>query len=353
MQPEGLHITQEQARSLLSGAANHEIRLLGLLVMEPGHSYSPTELRNLVLDASGSRSNRITGHQSMRSYLEESLKQEGLVELSGNRAALTFEGETLGKAMAGHMLRLSLHSSKDVSLRRVWGMRHSRFSVERPQYPRYEIYRHLLACSKTSVTQLHDVVGAGADYSTTYHRIRTLEVDDMIDTELLLPRGIEYGVLSVHALAQARSRNRTGISKDIDAVIREVAGVSPDSHFWVRDVFDHAISQLGYPDTPQTYANIKARLQRLRRATVLVETNVDNQRDRTLWLRPEKRQVVQSAVEVVDSLHNDTEHFIKVGREKAKAILNNPDAVTTLIGKCLANSPEASNAYAQRGSQSS
>jgi DNA-binding transcriptional ArsR family regulator len=356
IQPEGKYeaeaLSDERVGELLVGAANHEVKAIVLGLMEPGEAISPGGLRRRAINAGGLAHSEMVGHSTTRSYCEDSFIPAGLAKsvISANRAyELTEEGATIGRAVAGHALNLSLNAPQDISLRRIFGLSHSRFDDERPAYPRYELLKRLQSGEPFPIVALAGKADTDR-YDTTAHRLKVLEDDGLIESQLRGPRGIQYALLSLAGLSKAAARNRRGsVTKDIDASITEVGKIAPETSFGAHEVYDYVTQELGFPATNHTYINVYKRLKRLEDAGVLTaverETKVE---ERIVKLKPGVSGVVKEMVDMVDFLRADPETFIKTGNAKADVILSDPASIRHLIDKGLANSPQATSEYAAR-----
>jgi hypothetical protein len=334
-------VSQEQVAGLLEAVANHEIKALALMSMEPGVDYSPTQGRYAVLDLLGSRSEPLVGHSTIKQYNADSFAPNGLTRLidGGNRFEITEYGETFGRATAGFAGEISLEASDDISLRRLMGLTHSSYPEEKPPYHRYQLLKTLIDGNDHTVMDMAPSFDAIS--RTTAHRLDVMQKDGLLTSMMRPPRGAQYALLSIDALAKVAARNRAGsVTKEIDVAMKDVANTAPKTVFWTRDVYDHATDNLGYEQGRNTFENVKNRLDRLKDAGVLTLLDQEESREVIYKIRPEIVPIASAFVEMVDLLQNDPEQFVRLGNMKADAILADQALMKKLVAKGREHSPQ-------------
>ena len=187
-------LTRNQFYDFLSGAGNHELKLLtGAVIL--AHSdivYTPASLRRTLLDRQGAPTVWKFQASTPAQYCEQSLEPIGAVVTSkvlsernkivpGYQACATNRFEKL--ALAGSLLGWSLDYS-DISVQNVLGATASNSSVRSPEV-RHQIYRSLLTGSD------------GIDVSSLYEKLDGLGYKHRPSMNLQLYRMHELGLIKL------------------------------------------------------------------------------------------------------------------------------------------------------------
>ncbi len=256
------HLPVERASKLMGAISDHEIKALALIAMHWGEGYSGTSLRQEILGHCEHPENiAMVDDKSVSHYLEDSFEKKGIVirydvpkaykfhPRNKERYLLNREGFCRGRAFAGQVLNLSIHTADDVSLRRLNGMTHSRIHDEGPPYHRYEILKLLQEVDIATVPEM--AISLGAHPNSIKQRVAALKRDQLVMANKVA--GKRYQTIMVNPDAELVVQQTVAI---VDGLIANKLDFVREGHEMADDILGNEeairyLVQKGRDNSPQ------------------------------------------------------------------------------------------------------
>lgn len=321
--------------NLLAEGATHEIRTLLQVAMRPGWSYRAQDLTSLLIEIQGEHPvltsrRRLTFEMAPTgAIIDTRVDQEAQIKYE-KPASRAVHGDGLG----GHVLELALRHP-EVTLRQLFGAPHwprkgitainasegapiRRAMIMMELYARPENIRkrdlaessaiaddvlkpHLESLHKSGLIS-YESTPADQPY-TTYRILKA-------DTPFKIPRG--YTTLGERAVAELAAVGQPVGARELGERLVRAHGYDPD--FLKRE--------------------LSSVLRTLVRLEVLASDTFGDRVQSKVSLVDWQRELFGEVTNIVANVAAGNADFLAEGKEKARSIVTNPEAVTTLIAQC-------------------
>lgn len=333
-------LTDEQLGGLLAAVGNHEAKAVVLGSMQNGVAYNMSALHDLFIEAQGDAVSIKGGVANQIAYCKDSFYPVGAVAKvrygENLRFELTESGETYGKALAGHVLDLSLRYP-DTSLRQLFGMTHTSKTSREPRSPvqRVQLFRLLPTMDEPiRVAQIERILGVTGDVLS--NQLKWLDKAGLITHQSGhsedIATKIEFLIPQDFGGAGAKSVGR----KTVDGILRELASGAD-----TVVTYDEIVKAVYGRNQKIGRSAISRYLRELEVSGRIIKNELDGNNRSVIYLKTETRTLFTEVVDIYDLALSDAPTFIKMGKAKLAQVLSNPADVRRLIAKAYSNSPEA------------
>ena len=347
-------VGDEQLGDLLAAIGNHENKALLSAAMIPNKIYSRHDLEVLFNGMQGEEPVWRVDSGLPFGYCLHSLAPIGLVtkELidaeSGRVGFIKTEyGAGVGDALAGHLLRYSLEHP-DISLQQLFG-RTSTNSAEgtRSPFGRIAIFGELLTRElPVRVSDLEASHGGSGTGSISDH-LRNLAKNKIIELENRSSSDpiMEYG-LGAEPLADLPLRPyQSSLPSDIREILSELLVTKGlDATITTHKILEIIRDRSEYLDSDQDklMRRINQTMRFFVESGMAKKVGSFTQTDRSvIRMSGQQAHVMNDCMELIYKFQEGSPDFLEVGREQARVISSDTNAVATLIAKARQVSPYA------------
>jgi hypothetical protein len=333
-------MSQEELNGLLASVGNHEAKASALLLMQPGAFYSGPRLSSMLAEQQAKKFGAFPSHKTIAAYCLQTFEPIGLIAKTVNTMGkmefgLTSKGEREGKAFAGHLLDLSLRHP-ETSLRRIFGMTHSRDKQSRPPILRYQILLDLLTADD-AMTQIEIIESTGLSDQEVRDHITEMEEDGILTTHLA-SRPAVYMPLE-NDIERETVGGTKAITEQVNQIFRNAAN-REDSRLTRGMVSEKIESD---KDMAKVRTSVNHRIQKLNRMGLIKLESRQISNERVVWLTLNQKNIADDVCSLIEKLREGDSEFMREGIEKGMAIMGKSPDLRELIEKSAANSPQASS----------
>lgn len=331
---------------LLAAVGNHEAQALLLGNMEPGEIYGASPLHyRLFLKPQGGPPAYRGSVNNQRDWVLKSFVPAGCaVEHPGKQEkfSVTSLGHDQGRALAGHLSELSLETP-DISLRSLFGMTRSRASKEtRPPVDRLHILELVVTGESLQTSEVEKVLELPT--RTVLNNLQWLARHAIISYEGVDTRHIATKTFyKLPDTLNLEVPDRSGPART--AVYETLSWLHSQG---CRDITSSdfvAVVTNRHPDLHfekgLRYKNALRMANDLVKAGDIGKVGFTNDRKSEIHLVPGMEEVVQKVLRITDGMLENSTDFLAEGHTKMDTILEDEEAVRTLVSKAFAASPEA------------
>ncbi len=330
-------LSDQRLSKYLAGVGNNEGKALLLSLMQPNKAYTRKPLDTLIQQ----QGEKIWSNNIPFSWCRSSLKPAGFVEEKSNRPIsfmITDKGLDLGTSFAGHLLAFS-ERYPTVALNRLLGTTSTSDLEETAQTPalnRLRIFSRLLANDQTLRQEdLMNFLTAAypeTNYTTTIVS-RTLDALRQAGIITYESRIEKDKAFSFYKLADNPPEEPPPSFRRRHAYTQRVYTRLTDTAISIRDL---ASSIPG--STQDIISQVLAHLTRLGYAEHEgFQTDIQS----AITLDNEQRVVLSDIVGIVEKFITLDPQFIAEGKQKAQAIVDDPERFNALMEKAYRASPNA------------
>lgn len=339
------NISCENDLGNLMMATNHEAKAIVLGGMEEGHSYGAAALhKELFLAPQGEPPAHVGSPSNQLDYCTLSFEPAGVVRRAPvveRQFMLTGTGNNEGKALAGHVLALSLET-EDIGLRAIYGMaRTGKDKGSRPPLDRLRIFRLLLDSDDVRAADVRAELEVSA--STAVNNLNWLDRDGIIEYQAVnssdLHEHMTYGLPDSFTPYANGGGMRQRIQEAVESLIAE--GARDCSATELMDFLNKTYPGDGFDTAGRRNYALDA-MNELVEGRYVTKGPIDGAHKSKAVLRQTARPVIERTVAIADGMLSGDPSFLQEGRAQLRGILADEVRVRQLITKAYRASPEAS-----------